>query len=43
VRSGALELGVGTLGVAIPVALLAGLAWIAAAAIRRRYRDSALS
>lgn len=40
--SGSVELLVRVLGVAIPVALLAGMAWIAAAAIRRRYRDSAL-
>ena len=40
---GALNLTLRLLGVAIPLALAAGMAWLAAAAIRRRRREAALS
>lgn len=39
---GALELAIRALGVIVPIALLAALAWLAAAALKRRRREAAL-
>lgn len=39
---GALELAIRALGVIVPIALLAALSWLAAAALRRRRREAAL-